>query len=483
MKINRRQLLKVLGLGGLSSGLALRHPGARADAGAFPTRIVFFVQPHGHVPGAWNMPIPGLPEAAGQFADRPLAGLAAGDFSEVLRPLHPFRDRLLAIEGLAHTVALADIAEITRTGGDLNNHSVSVAGLLTGTRALQRPGLPCTGASRSLDQELAARTAAPGRFGSRLYGSDYVPNSTVAPFSFLGPGQATPIVGDPAAAFADLLGYAAPAGGAQSPDTRAARLRAMRPSVLDAVAQEYALLAPQLSAASRMKLDDHRALVRDLESSLAAPPRAQCDLAFDSTGDRTTQFMRLIRLALACDLTRVVTFVAPVPQCPEFGYPAEASVHATYAHASILSKTSCGQAYSPVAERAMIDLGIWYANHLANLLRELDAVPEGSGTLLDHTVVVWITELATPTHQHHDVCTVLAGGGNGFFATGRYLRYPRLLSNPLPAFPAIGPAQNRLYASLLQAMQQPDASFGLTAATGADGASISLAGPLTELHR
>src|SRR6185503_17328361 len=170
-----------------SSGLALRHSRASANASQFPTRVVFFVQPHGQVPAAWNIPIPGLPAAADRFAERPLGGLLAEDFSEVLRPLHPFRDRLLAIEGLAHTVALADIAEITRSGGDLNNHSVSVAGLLTGTRALQRPGQPCTGSSRSLDQELAVRTAAPGRFGSRVYGSDYVPNATVAPFSFLGP--------------------------------------------------------------------------------------------------------------------------------------------------------------------------------------------------------------------------------------------------------------------------------------------------------
>lgn len=486
MKLKRRQLLKLVGLGGLSSGLALRRSRASADAGSFPSRVVFFVQPHGQVPAAWKMPVPGLPAgpaATDRFAERPLGALAPEDFSEVLRPLHPFRDRLLAIEGLAHTVALADIAEITRSGGDLNNHSVSVAGLLTGTRALQRPGLPCTGGARSLDQELALRTGAPGRFGSRVYGSDYVPNSTVAPFSFLGPGQATPIVGDPAAAFADLLGFYAAPGASPAQPTREQRLRSMRASVLDAVAEEYQLLAPRLDAEGRSKLEDHRALVRDLESSLQAPARGQCEPTFDGTGDRITQFMRLIRLALACDLTRVVTFVAPVPQCPEFGYPAEASVHATYAHASIANATACGQAYSPIAERAMTDLGIWYGNHLATLLRELDSVPEGAGTLLDHTLVVWLTELATPTHQHHDTCTVLAGGGNGFFATGRYLRYPRVLSNPLAGFPPTGPALNRLYASLMQAMGQPDDAFGLTSAVGADGAAIALAGALAELRR
>jgi hypothetical protein len=70
-------------------------------------------------------------------------------------------------------------------------------------------------------------------------------------------------------------------------------------------------------------------------------------------------------------------------------------VHATYAHGCVMNNTSCGQPYSPVAERAMTDLAVWYAGHFATLLQELDSVAEGSGTLLDQTVVVWVTALAT----------------------------------------------------------------------------------------
>ena len=480
MRINRRQLLTALGLAGLG-GLSFHRRRARAAESTPPARIVFFVQPHGHIPDAWNMPLPGVP--SDRYGEQSLIDLAPEDFSEVLRPLHPFRERLLAIEGLAHTSVLADIAEIQRTGGDLNNHSVSVAGLLTVARALQIPGAPCTGGARSLDQELALRTSAPGRFGSRVYGSDYVPNSTVAPFSFLGPGQATPMVADPAVAFADLMGFYTPPATAGEPPTREDLLRSMRASVLDAAAREYELLAPRLDAAGRQRLDDHRDLIRQLELGLGTPVPAACDLTFQAAGDLITQFMRTIRLALACDLTRVVTFVAPVPQCPEFGYPASATVHATYAHGSIMNNTSCGQPYSPLAERAMTDLAVWYAGHFATLLQELDSVAEGAGTLLDHTVVVWVTELATPTHQHHDVCTLLAGGCNDFFNTGRYVRFPRDLPNPLDGFPRTGPALNRLYASLLQAMGQSDSAFGMTAAVASDGTALPLVGPLTELHR
>ncbi len=483
MKLNRRQMLQAVGLGA-ASGLGVGARPARADAPAFPSRIVFYVQPHGHIPKAWNMDIPGGPPD--QLAQRSLVGLAQGDLSPTLRPLYPFRDRLLAIEGLSHTAALADIAAVTRAGsGDLNNHQIGVADLLTGARALQRDGTYCTGGARTVDQELAARLAAPGRFDSRVYGSNYIPNSVVSPFSYLGPGQATPLVSDPARAFADLLGYVAPP---RAPTSRAELLRSLRPSVLDAVSREYDFLAPRLGLEARRKLEAHRDLVRELEASLGViGPAPRCDTTFDgaaasTTGASVRQFMSLIRLAFACDLTRVVTYAAPVPQCPELGYPANATFHG-YAHQSIDGATSCGQMYSPVAAQAMTDLDAWHAGHVAYLLAQLDAVAEGSGTLLDHTVVVWLTELATPTHLHHDACTLLAGGCNGFFGTGRYVRYPRTEASPLPNSPRTGPAHNRLLVSLMQAMGQSDTSFGMTGSTGSDGSALSFVGPLTELTR
>lgn len=484
MLTNRRQLLQALGLGAVSGLLAGRRL-AHAETITSPSRIVFYVQPHGHVPNAWTMAIPN--GATDVFAARSLGGLTADEMCPSLRALHPFRDRLLAIEGLSHTASLADIAAVTRAGsGDLNNHQIAVADLLTGSRALQRGGgAYCAGGATSIDQVLAVRTGAPGRFGSRVYGFDYIPNSMPSPFSYLRSGAAAPVVSNPKTAFSDLIGYTA---SSQAIAARTSMLQAQRPSVLDAVAVEYALLAPTLGTDGHRKLIQHREFVHDLEMSLGVigVPRvgapARCASEFDPSGHVVRQFMRVIRLALACDLTRVVTFLAPVPQCAELGYPGSETVHG-YAHQSILGSTSCGQMYNPVAERAMTDLDAWHAAHLAYLLQELDAVPEGAGTLLDHTVVVWLTELATPTHQHHDAHVVLAGGCNGFFETGRYVRYPRTLSNPLVNQPLTGPPHNRLLVSLMQAMGQGDTSFGMTDAQAADGTTISFRGPLEELHR
>jgi hypothetical protein len=484
--LDRRRFLKALGLGALTTmtpfdlaasskttsttGNGVTLAGTRAA----PTRIIFFLTPHGHTPLGWNMPVSGPTDA---FAERSLLPLTPEDFSPILRPLHAFRDRLLVVEGLSHTSALEDIAEVMKSSGDLNNHSVGVANVLTGTRALQISGSPCSGGARSIDQELALRTIGPGRFGSRVYGFDYVPNQTVAPFSFLGPGQATPVVADPATAFADLMGQLSPSS--SPPASREARIAALRPSVLDSVSREYDLLAPRLDSDGRQRLDDHRDLVRQLETSIGASPTLSCDPSFVASGTASDQLLQLVRIGLACDLTRVATFIAQVPQTSEIGYPASDTVHG-YAHQSIQGATSCGTTYSPLAAQAMVDVGIWYANHFANLLTSLDSVVEGDGTLLDHTIVVWVTELGTPTHLHHDNFTLVAGGTK-IFQSGRYVRYPRTFTNPIASFARVGPAHNRLHVTLLNAMGQPDTSFGMTSSTGSDNTTIPMTGALTEL--
>jgi len=282
MKIHRRQLLQALGLGAVSSLLTGRGV-ANAGPSSPPSRILFYVQPHGHIPDAFRMTIPGGPSDA--FAQRGLSELTAAELSPTLRALHPFRDRVLAIEGLSHTSALADIAAVMAAGsGDLNNHQIGVADVLTGTRALQRPGTYCSGGARTIDQELAKRLALPGHFYSRVYGSGYIPNSIFSPFSYLGPGQATPTVADPATAFTDLLGYTPPA----TPTTsREALIRSLRGSVLDTVSREYDLLAPQLGAEGRLKLEQHRDLVRELEVGLGSiGPASKCVPKYDAPAAR-----------------------------------------------------------------------------------------------------------------------------------------------------------------------------------------------------
>jgi hypothetical protein len=60
----------------------------------------------------------------------------------------------------------------------------------------------------------------------------------------------------------------------------------------------------------------------------------------------------------------------------------------------------------------------WYGERLAELLKMLDSVKEGEGTLLDNTLVIWGNEAATGLHNANPGITLVAGGGN-MIKTGR----------------------------------------------------------------
>ena len=74
----------------------------------------------------------------------------------------------------------------------------------------------------------------------------------------------------------------------------------------------------------------------------------------------------------------------------------------------------------------------WYAQKFADLLARMDAIPEGDGTLLDNSLVLWCNELDEPwSHQHNNMPFVLAGGCQGALKTGRRLSYSAQSHNDL----------------------------------------------------
>ena len=194
------------------------------------------------------------------------------------------------------------------------------------------------------------------------------------------------------------------------------------------------------------------------------------------------QFSRLTSMALACDLTRVVTLVTQNIPAEEFGAAPGTDVHQDIAHAST---PESGSDYRVSAENAMTDYNRVYAEHFAYLLDQLAAVPENGGTLLDHTAVVWLTELGTGGGEHalHRVANVIAGGGNGYFRTGRYVHYGQAQTIPEPYGGSIGvgPGQARMYVSLMHAMgMTSEDSVGLRE-VNIGGSRIPLTGPLPNL--
>jgi hypothetical protein len=97
----------------------------------------------------------------------------------------------------------------------------------------------------------------------------------------------------------------------------------------------------------------------------------------------------------------------------------------------------------------MIARGRWHASQLAYFLDRLRSIPEGEGSLLDSTLIVWGNEVADGTiHSHVDMPFLLAGSAGGRLSTGRYLEYSSA-------------SHTQLLVSILNAMDVEAQSFGL----------------------
>jgi len=472
-EFSRRSLLRALGVG--AAGLALPGLlGGRARAQVEPPRrVVFFITPHGTVWNAWHMDLAGL----GPSGSVTLSSQPSDRWSPLLAPFASLARKLMVVEGLSRPGAIEYEHAHDRQGDafDLNRHAFGQAHLMTCVDPLQRPSATCIGGGVSIDQVLGAATSAPGRWASRVYGQGH-------PYSFVAAGEESPRVTDPRVAYDDIVGMRAPSTTGAG-DARARAIRAARARVLGRAAAEAERLGVGLGRLDREKLARHAQLVRDLEASFSAAPGgavASCSPRWVAEAQTLDQWSRVITLALSCDLTRTVTLLAPELDPSQIGLPPGVDVHQDYAHRSNRLQPST---YTAEAERGMVQYVGFFAQRFRTLLDQLDSVPEGDGTLLDHTAVVWMSELATGTHDLHDLPIVVAGGASGRLRTDRYVRYARdtRLAAGWGFEVDAGPAQNRFYVSLMQALGVPGDRFGITSVPRVGGGTMSLTGGLPEL--
>ena len=467
--IRRRSLLCALGLGSgalfLPSLLGRRS--VRAGAATPPRRLVIFYTMHGQVTQSWRMRRPGLGE------DRPwefpLDDPDPTSFSEILRPLHPHRQRLLVLDGLSMASCLGDII--------LNEHQKGQAHSLTAATVTRVGDGDCVAGGPSVDQLIADGIARPDRLRSLELSVGWGGDRSVV---YRRAGQRVPVETSPRAAFDRL--FPASSGAMVDP------AQVSRRSILDGVQREFEALLPRLGAEDAQKLSLHRDTVRDLERRLDALGGVACDRPSRPAepGDQDTAaghrasisaFNRLVAAALACDLTRVVTVQMGTLSNDICDAP-PGDMHADFAHRVVTSAE---------ARQVMTRYGIVHARELAELVGLLAQVPEGSGTLLDNTAVVWCSEVATGNHELDQWPVVIAGGAGGAFRTGRYLRWPPTTPNPhqgLPSWgggPFVGEPHSRLLVSLCRAMGVDTSQIGDASTVTVSGTRVDLTGPLDRL--
>jgi Protein of unknown function (DUF1552) len=488
MKFNRRSFMNAMGLG--TGGLFL--PSLLGDKAAhaqgMPKRLVVFYTEHGPVTGKWELRPTGMPATPDAEWELPLAGLAATDFSETLRPLHASRNDLLVLEGLALTSAIAD-----KQG---NNHGVAGAHHFTGAMDGSK--------HTSFDQYVADQIAVPGRFkslgftpnagdvsGAGFYDSAGNAVSLARTDNFYG------FLGNQFKRVFD--GVAAPTAPATKP-VGLELSRARRQASVEFVRGQYAKLLAKLGAEDRAKLSLHRDMLEDLALRVQAVAQLKCEKpAYPPKGNETQMqiagitMTKLLPVAMACDLTRVGLQHHPQLPAVALGAPSGLDVHQDIAHAA---GDINGQ---PAAW--MVAYNKLHAQQFADMIAAFRAVPEGSGTMLDNSLLVWMQELANGGHDLYRMMYVVAGGKNLGFRPGRYLKYAETGPNPynlLKSSPygdepkgnygsnkfGLGPAHSRLLVSIMQAFGVNRDSIGLAAATGTGymkGALVAMTGPLPRL--
>ncbi len=332
-----------------------------------------------------------------------------------MEPLAELKHKLTVITGLADDGA--------RPHGDgAGDHARALAAFLTGAHPKKTDGVDIRNGI-SVDQvavsQVGDRTRLPslelgcdlaGKIGDSGYSSVY--SSTMA---WRSATQPLPKEVNPKLVFERLF--------ASSLDGDGKQRDARRRSILDFIREDSKDLARKLSTADVRKLDEYFSAVRDVELRIdraaTLPPAATPDYPVpagipDSYEEHIRLMCDLMVLAFQTDVTRICTFVL----ANEFSNRPYPFIDVPDGHHDL---SHHGNNEDKLA--AVRKINTFHTTQLAYLMQKLDAVREGDGTLLDHSMIAYGSGNSDgDRHNHDDLPILLAGSGCGTITPGRHIR-------------------------------------------------------------
>jgi len=414
LRMTRRNLLR----GSLAATAAyplLEARRAYGQSATPPTRFVVFTTPNGTRNSLFW----------------PTGTETSFQLPSITADLAPLKSKLTFLKG----IKLNDALQNGMLGGTVGSeHARGTGGMLTGRplkSGTQFKSFGNTtsgwGSGQSLDQYLAMRLAPNTAYKSLQIGVHVRDTEVRARIAYAAADQPIPPREDPKDVFAALFGMAS------GDDPALARLWAQRKSIFDANNAETERVKKLVGADDRTKLDAHLTAMRDVETRLvgmpgmgSTPPPATCtkpgapadvDLKNDDLYLESEQVqMDLAVAALACDLTRILTFQWSYSESEHlFQFLNITGNHHAISHDFSQSGTNY-DAYNKIQT--------WYAQQFAYLLTKMDSYKEGSRSLLDNSIVLWATEIGeSTTHDLTMMPYVLAGSAGGKIRAGRLLDY------------------------------------------------------------
>jgi hypothetical protein len=428
--IPRRTILKgagaALALPLLEAMVPARTLLAQTAAAPAKSRFVGIFFPHGMGPGHW------VPKSEGPLTEMPY----------ILESLKNVKDHTTVMSGLWSKSA--EPPEGT-TGSD---HWVAAA-FLTGNKPRKTAGSDATVYEATIDQLIAQKIGQDNLMPSLQLACED-PNSSSSncgegyscsytnSISWVGlppsgsPDDTIPRTSplpmelNPQVVFERLF------GSGSTPEQRAARLSQSR-SILDSVRAELASLKNSLGAGDRRTVDQYANEIREIERRLQIAAKASTNLPEmalpsgipEQFDEHIKLHFDLTALAFQADITRVMTMLGGRDLTGRaFTYPKselfpEGGVSPSWHGASHHGDTADGI-------KRFADLNRYHVSTMARFAEKLKATPDGDGNLLDHSLILYGTNMGNSNqHQHYDVAHIMVGGANGKLKGGRHLAYDR----------------------------------------------------------
>lgn len=393
--MKRRQLLK--------SSLALPFLSRKAFAteSSSPKRLLVFFNYHGIVYDSWRMR-PDLPSNTEWQISLPAT---AEEFSQELSPLFPFRNRATVLDGLAMVSADAD----NNSAG--LRHEAGAVHALTGNISNMISYIPLA-TTPSLDQAVSNHISRSDHFQSLEWGVGQPTNSPIYRSKHVQLSSET----NPIEAYLRLFGHS----------ERPATQPSAQSLLLNALQNRYANTIEKLPSSKQSTLKTHLDLLGDLDARIAGlnTIRETCPgIDIPNTSQDYEQdfeaFCQLIATTFSCDFSRVLSLnMGSIPM--EILSGRAGDVHGEYAHLI----------YENAEAKEKISLHYQLnASHFAQLASVLDGItdPLGDGiqSLLDNTMMLWVSEVADGTHSFERWPVVVLGGDRfSPFPKGKYQYYP-----------------------------------------------------------
>ncbi len=373
-----------------------------------PARLAFCYVPNGIIMKDWTP-----------------TGVGSGyEFTRILKPLESYREDLLILSGLAD-----------HNGNDLGDgpgdHARAGASFLTGVHCRKTSGADIH-SGISADQIAAQAFASQTRFPSLEIGCE--DSRTVGncdsgyscaytnSISWRSPTTPMPPEVNPRALFERLFGTQ---DFRLDPATRARRAQ-YRKSILDLVREDTQTLVGTLGPADKRKMDEYLSSVREIEVRIqsaereanAPKPGIEKPTGIPVTfSEYVTLMFDLQAAAFQADLTRVSTMMigreGSMRTYPEI---AVADSHHPLTH----------HRNNPEFIEKVTQINALHLKLFEGFLAKLKATPDGDGSLLDHSLIVYGSGLGDGNrHTHENLPLLVAGKGGGGIKSGRHIVYDK----------------------------------------------------------